>query len=203
MPESTENKVKFGLSHVHFAIATIAEDGSATYGTPVKFPGAVSLSMDPQGDNSPFYADSIVYWVSAANSGYEGDLEMALLTDAFRTQVLGEDTDANGVRYEDMDLSPVHFALLFQFRHDRKNTRHVLYNCTATRSSVASATTEGTNEPQTETSTITATSIYVAGLDKDIIKARVDADNPEYDDWFESVYIPVASASAGGNTGTT
>lgn len=203
MPTNPENKVKFGLENVHFAIATIAADGSATYGKPVPFPGAKSLSMDPQGDNTPFYADNIVYWVGSANSGYEGDLEMALFSDAFRAQVLSEVTDSNGVVLEDVDVEPIHFALLFQFGHDKYNTRHVLYNCTATRPSVASSTIEDSREPETESSTITATSIHIASLDKDIVKARVKQGNSKYSTWFDAVYLPTAvSSGSGGGSGT-
>lgn len=94
-----ENKVKFGLKNVYYAIATIAADGSATYAAPVKFPGAVSMSLDAQGENTPFYADNIVYFVGASNTGYEGDLEMALMTDSFREDVLGEEPDDKGIAF--------------------------------------------------------------------------------------------------------
>lgn len=187
-----ENKVKFGLKNVYYAIATIAADGSATYAAPVKFPGAVSMSLDAQGENTPFYADNIVYFVGASNTGYEGDLEMALMTDSFREDVLGEEPDDKGIAFEIADADVAHFALLFQFEGDQKATRHVLYNCTATRPQVGSQTKEDTVEPQTETVTITATTIYNATLQKDIVKGRTtaDADTTTYDGWFTAVYQP-------------
>lgn len=186
------NKIKYGLKNVYYAVATIAADGSATYDTPVAFPGAVSLSMDPQGENSPFYADNIVYWVGASNTGYEGDLEIAKVIDAFKTDVLGYQTDNKGVLVEDANANAVHFALLFQFEGDVKATRHVLYNCTATRPSASGSTKEESVEPETESVTITATTVYNASYDTDIVKAETNesTDTTTYTGWFEAVYTP-------------
>ena len=165
------NKIKYGLKNVYYAVATIAADGSATYETPVAFPGALSLSMEPQGENSPFYADNIVYWVGTSNTGYEGDLELALVIDAFKKDVLGYQEDKKNVLVEDANANAVHFALLFQFEGDVKATRHVLYNCTATRPKASGSTKEESVEPETESVTVTATTVYNASYDSDIVKA--------------------------------
>lgn len=190
MPSNTPNKIKYGIKNAYYAVATIAADGTATYATPVRLPGAVSLSLDPQGDSSPFYADNIVYYTGIANNGYEGDLELALLPDSFYTDVLGYITDAKGVLIEDAAAEPVHFALLVQFEGDKKATRHVFYNCTAERPESGSQTKEASVTPQTETITVTATTIYNDDLDKDVVKAKttVDSDETTYTGWFSAVY---------------
>lgn len=192
----TTNKVKFGIKNCYYAVATIASNGSATYGTPVALPGAVSLSLDAQGENTPFYADNIVYYTDVANSGYEGDLELALIPDAFKKDVLGFAEDANDVLYEDADAPVVQFALLFEFSGDKHNKRHVMYNCTASRPSVGSTTKTESTEPQTETITITATSVYNATLQKNIVKASVTpTETTQYNGWLTAVYQPTGTAS--------
>ena len=184
------NKIKYGLSHVYYAVATIAANGSATYDTPVAIPGAVSMSLDPQGENTPFYADNIEYWVGNGNTGYSGDLEFALVPESFRTDVLGEIEDNKGVLVEDMNSEITHFALLFQFEGDVKATKHVMYNCTCTRPAAAGQTKGESIEPQTETLTVKAASVYNAALDKDVVKASCpeSADTTTYNGWTSAVY---------------
>ena len=192
------NKIKYGLKNVHYAIGSLQTNGSMTYSTPVPFPGAVSLSLDPQGDNSPFYADNIVYWVGASNTGYQGDLEIARVIDSFKKDVLGMINDGKSVLVEDANAPAVHFALLFQFEGDDKATKHVMYNCTATRPSAAGNTKAESVEPQTESVTITATSVYNATLDADIVKAEAngDSDSTTYSNWFNTVYLPTAPSTS-------
>lgn len=187
------NKVKYGLSNVYYAVATIAADGSATYETPKAIPGAVSLSLSAQGENSPFYADNIKYYVTSSNTGYEGDVEFAMLPDTFRTDVLGEIADENGVIYEDAGATATPFALLFQFEGDDKGTRHVMYNCTATRPNVEGSTKEDSTEVKTESISISCATVFNSSLQKNIVKARCLNDSTSaatYAGWNTAVYQP-------------
>lgn len=189
------NKVKFGLSNVYYAVATIANDGSATYGTPKRLPGAVNLSLDAQGESSPFYADNVTYWTSTSNAGYEGDFELALIPDDFKKDILGYKEDSTGILYEVTNAPTVNFALLFQFEGDKNATRHVLYNCTSGRPGIGSETTTDSTEPTTETLPITATSIYNAATDENITKARATTTDSAYSTWFESVATPAGAGN--------
>ena len=186
------NKIKYNLKNVHAAKLTeTVVDGAAkyTYAAPQAIPGAVSISLDAEGDSSPFYADGIVYFRSVANNGYSGELEIALIPEWFRTDILQETLDSNGVLVEKSDQAEsVKFALLFEFDGDVRAIRHVMYNCTASRPSIESETKEDTIEPGTEKLSLTADP-----REDGLVKSRTgDTTSAEtYQNWYKSVYTPV------------
>lgn len=184
------NKVKYNLKNVHAAKLTETKSAegviSYTYSTPQAVPGAVSISLSAEGDTSPFYADGIVYFRTTSNNGYSGDLELALIPEWFRTEILGEALDEKGVLVERSNVSEsVKFALLFEFDGDVNAIRHVLYNCSASRPSIESQTKEETIEPGTETLTLTADP-----RPDGLVKARTGdtTDNTTYTGWYSAVY---------------
>ena len=147
------NKVKYGLKNVHYALYVASTD---TYGTPVPVPGAVNLSLSPEGSSNTFYADNVAYYVTQADQGYSGELEIATIPDAMRKDVWGWSTDSNDVLIEDNQAAVKTFALLFQINGDQFDRHCVLYACSAGRPNISGATIGETAEPQTETINLTA-----------------------------------------------
>ena len=195
MPQ-TENKVKYGLEKVAVAVATIdSANNSATYATPIMIPGARSISLEPQGELTKWYADNIAYYIINDNRGYEGDLEVARFPDAVMAAIWSIATAANAIQYENADTEAVHFALLFEFKGDLKKARHVFYNCTASRPAVGSSTQEESTDPQTETTTITATSIYVSALGVNVVRGKCYEGDTPYTNWYTAVTLPTAASS--------
>lgn len=188
------NKIKYGLRNVFYAkvTATDASTGAITYATtPVAIPGAVNLAMDASGEQTPFYADDVVYWMGDSNNGYSGTLEIALVPDSFRTDILGEKIDASGVYYETADAALSEFALMFEFQGDESATRHCMFRCSASRPAVNGATKEASVSPQTETLNLTA----MARINDQLVKARCPKTaTTAYNAWFSAVpTITVAS----------
>ena len=188
-----KNKVKFNIRNMHYALQNVAEDGAITFATPVPMPGAVSLSLDANGEPSTFYADGCAYYIISNNMGYEGDLELAMLPESFRTDVLKEELDTNKVLVENANVEVQNFALLFEFDGDIKKIRHVLYNCAASRPSIESQSNEDEIEVKTETLSITATP-----LANGYVKAKTGDSTTDtiYTDWYKSVYMPTDADAA-------
>ena len=194
MMSNKANKVKYNLRNVHIAKCTVTTDevtgvSSYTYDTPRALPGAVNLSLSAEGEASPFYADGIVYFKTQVNNGYSGDLELAILPDWFRQEILGEYLDESGVLVEKAEVQEAQtFAMLFEFEGDQKAIRHVLYRCSAsTRPEVSSQTKEDTISPVTETISITADA-----RQDGLVKAKTgeDTGSTVYTNWYGSVYEP-------------
>lgn len=165
-----ENKVRFGLKNVYYAVLTESSDNTNnTYATPVAVPGAVNLTMDSNGTDGTFYADNVAYYKTFANNGYSGELEMARVNDAMMKDVWGM-TVEGGILTEKTGIQPKPFALLFQIEGDQKEELHVLYRVVPTsKPSMGSQTVAEEVEPVTQTFSFEALPLvtgptYQAGL---------------------------------------
>ena len=180
------NKVLYGIEQCH--IAKITEtDGVITYGTPFDVKGVRGLNFDPEGEETPFYADNVKYFIASSNQGYTGDLELAVTPEKFLTDILGRIKDENGVIFENAKDKTARFALMFQGEGDQTGRRWVFFDCTATRPSRENNTKEESIEVGTETMSIT---MSPRSTDKAIMAfIEPNEDNQSvYNTFFESVY---------------
>ena len=185
-----ENKVVYGLKNVHYSKMTINETGKVVYAKPVAIKGAVEISLESKAELIAFEADNEVYYSAPGVSSYEGTLTLAKVPDAFLVDILGEVLDVtDGVQTEVDGAKTSNFALMFQFEGDVNGTRHLFYNCSASRPSVASKTGKeiGTTELAFTASAKPAETVN----DKAVVKTKTTANTTTaiYNAWFDAVYV--------------
>lgn len=191
------NKIRYGLRNVKYALYN--SEGQA-YGSPVSWPGAVSLSLTVEGgDPVDFYADDGVYYtVGGSNGGYSGDLEMAYIPDTIRVDLLGERADAGtGVQYEVISGEAAEFALICEIQGDSGPVGFVFYGCKASRPEMT-MNTKG-ESLSVDTSTL---SVRIAGHDftmsgksEHVIQGHIEKTNSntsEFNAFFNAVSVPTA-----------
>ena len=184
------NRVNWGLAASAWGKITVDANGNDVYGAPTMFLGNRQVNWDPAGDLVKVFADGTVIYTGRQNSGYTGSLELTNMDDDFAKWVLSESVDSKNVQYEEKEPTVNRFYLLWEWVQDAKNTRHVMYNITASRPSM-SATTAGDNDSKTaQYRTLNLTAIP---REDGIVKAstRVDVDSTVYSNWFSSCYTPV------------
>lgn len=182
-----ENKVRYGLKNVHIATLTM-KDGKVDYADYKGMPGAVNLVLNPKGQQTPFHADDTTYHIFNSNQGYEGTLEIAEIPEFFLIENLGEQK-INGLLVENINAKAKPFAMAFEFNGDKKATRHVFYNCVASRPTLSGKTTADDTEAQTSELTFTA-----APLPDGTTRAKSTLDlQPEiYNAWYTKPVNPMA-----------
>ena len=190
----SENKVTFGLKNAHYALIEEETEDNITYGTPIKIPGSVEISLEPRGEMTEFYADDMLYYSAQNNQGYDGTLNIANIPDQFAIDCLGEEQDEEDkVITEKANKEGKPFALLFEFGGDVKATRHVLYNCSANRPTIASTTKSNSKEPNTN-----ELSFVSSPRSTDLsVKTKTTTKTPDsvYNNWYKKVYEKGATMS--------
>lgn len=182
------NKVEFGISQLHVGTYAVV-DGAVTLGTPYHQPGAVSFSPEEQSEENTFYADNTAYWSGYSGGTIEGDLEVAMFDDAFKTQFLGYRTLTNGGLANVKNPTKPNVYIAFQVEGDAESRRVILYNCSLGGITREYNTIEESKEPATETIPVTCTGDNGTGVTMAVLKPA----DSGYDTLFTAPTAPVIS----------
>lgn len=185
-------KVKFGLSDVHYAVL---DEEKKSYSAVKAIPGAVNLSLDPEGDSNKFYADNGAFAVFDTNAGYTGDLEIAMIPDDVYQALLGFVTGSNGELIETTTTSNTHFGLSFRVETNYgKSIGFCFYNCTLSRPKLESGTTEDSTDPSTDTLSISFLPFTLeSGVS--VTKAHKELTATEAATWCSTIALPTITTT--------
>ena len=164
------NKVEFGISQLHVGTYTVDDQGVATLGTPYHQKGAVSFSPEENSEQNTFYADNIAYWSGYSGGSIEGDLEVAMFDDSFKTQFLGYATLTNGGIANVKNATKPNVYIAFQVEGDAESRRVILYNCSLGAIKREYNTIEENKEPTTETLGVTCIGDNATGVTMAVLK---------------------------------
>lgn len=182
------NKVEFGISNLHVGTWT-ESGGTVTLGTPYHQKGAVSFSPEQDSENSQFYADDITYWSEYTEGAFEGDLEVALFDDTFKTQFLSYATLADGGLAVLKNATKPNVYIAFEVKGDSEKRRCIFYNCSLGVINREYETIGENKEPSTEKLGITCTGDNISGAMKAVYKPG----DAGYDTLFTNPTAPSVS----------
>lgn len=157
------NKVLFGISNLHVGTWTEGTNGP-TLGTPYHQKGAVSMSPDEQSEKTSFYADNIEYYATFSGGTFDGELEVAMFDDEFKTNFLGYRALTNGGLALVKNAIKPKVYIAFEVEGDVEKRRVIFYNCEFGTISREYSTIEETKEPQTATIDFTASGDNATGV---------------------------------------
>lgn len=163
------NKVEFGISELHVGTYTVS-GSTVTLGTPYAQKGAVSFAPEEQTEQNIFYADNTAYWSGYSGGSIEGDLEVAMFDDAFKTQFLGYAALTNGGLANVKNATKPNVYIAFQVEGDAESRRVILYNCSLGAIQREYNTIEESKEPTTETIGVTCIGDVPTGVTMAVLK---------------------------------
>lgn len=184
-------KVKFNIKNLQISpIESIDDSGVPTYGTPVKCPGAVSLSLDPSGESTVIYADGNAYATVASGAGYTGTLETYGFPTSILKDVFGYEEDKNKNMIE---VQSTNKEFGFQFECDNEDgytTRFTIYRASATKPNISLNTTEDSPTVNTTSVDLTVSAVATEDGAKKIVKGWAEHDATNFGTYFTAITLP-------------
>ena len=179
------NKVLMGFSDLYVGTYTVT-NGTVTLGTPYHQAGAVGFSPEPQGEENKFYADNIEYYMSYSGGTRQGDLEVAMFDDEFKTQFLGYRETADGGLAEVKNPTKPRIYAMWKILGDAEDRKVIMYNGSLGNINREYSTLEDNKEPATETVPVT----FVGDNGTGITIAHYKPGDAGYDTLFTTPPVP-------------
>lgn len=181
-------KLVFNIKKVQLSKLTEAEDGTITYGTPIKVPGTSSLSMDVEQSNEKIYADGGVYVTLQGASSISGTLENYFIPVEALTEIYNYVLGTKGEVIQ-TDDQVNRFGMQFACDDEAGNEVYfTYYDVTSTKPSINLQTREDGVTVNPQSVTLTASTIDVGG--KKIVQHFVTKDKEAYANFFDKVVLP-------------
>ena len=183
-------RIRFGFSNLYYALATEGAGGALTYETPVKIPGAKSMTMTAAGQQFTESADNVAWYSGNTNDGYTGSIEFedTAAADLFLETVLGQTKGNNGLVVESADDEAKEFAVLGQFElrgGTEVGKRAVFYRVTASRPDVNGETKEAGSAPNVATNVVNLTAL--PRINDNHVKGSAVSTDTIYENFFAAV----------------
>lgn len=181
-------KALFNIKKLQFSKLTEGEGGVITYGTPIKIPGTVSLTMDVEQEVTQIYADGIVYIQSSGAQAVSGTLENYLIPKEALKEIYRYAESSNDEMMETDDM-PYEFGM--QFACDNEAGEEVLftyYRVASTKPGINLQTKESGLTVNPQSVDLSASPIKVG--DKNITRSYAEPGAANYNNYFQAISIP-------------
>ena len=180
------NKVLFGFSDLYVGTYTVDDYGAVTMGTPYHQAGAVGFSPDANDDVNHFRADNINYYTVMGTGAYEGELEVAMFDDTFKTNFMGFIALDDGGLAAVKNPSKPNVYMMFEVQGDDAARRVIFYNGKFGSPTRSYSTTDETVEPVTETANVS----FVGDNETGIVMATYEKGDTGYSTLFTNPPAP-------------
>ena len=181
------NKVTFGLTNVHYSMATVGENNVWVFSNPKRLIGAQEITTEAIGGSTQVYADDKVIATLVGNAGTSVTLKFSEIDDNFKKDVFGFKTDTQGNLVEVINNETKTFALGYEIQGDIHARRIWYFLCTATPIADGSKTKADSIEANAITLNITARPIE-SGSDL-IIRSIIYPENANYQSFLSSTPV--------------
>lgn len=192
MATTAQNRVTFGLSEGHYALATPQADGSYTFGTVKSLPNLQSMEASVLGGKTDVYADNVIVATMTSYPGQELTVNVSELSDDFKKDVLGYLEDSDGNLCEVSNAQIKSFAFGCQIEGDVRARKVWYFLCSATNPGEGSNSKNDSPEANQLTLTFTVRPITVG--EHQVIKRVCEADKTNYATFFSAVTLPTFGA---------
>lgn len=185
-------KALFNIKKLQVSKLTEETDGNYSYGTPIKVPGTVSLSMDIEQTNETIYADGVSYITLQGAATTTGTLENYHIPEEVLLNIYNYVKSTTGEILQ-TDDAVNRMGMQFACDDDAGNEVYfTYYDVTSTKPSLSLQTREDGVTVNAESVDLTANSIKVG--DKNVIRSYATKDMDAYENYFDKVNVPTIAS---------